>query len=163
MTSVGRDVRTLRPSHCDVSLPRGTSKDGTFKSFLAERQGASPSFTNHAAFRMHHTATHSCCYFFFVSPRLALAQHNKSSTKNNLQGSETCVNVMAPLPSVSLAKCLKKSVLLHMMLFVYPVLASTSSSTCCQILPIAFLVHAGRFSFPSPIHRLLLTFARPCK
>ena len=48
---------------------------------------------------------------------------------------------------------------LHMMLFVYALLASTSSNTSCQIPPIAFLVPAGisSFSISPPLH----TFASP--
>ena len=68
------------------------------------------------------------------------------------------VNVMAPLPSISLTTCLRKSVLHMPSLRVH--IASSSSSTC-QILPIAFISQAGISPFfSSPYSQ---TFGKPRK
>ena len=80
---------------------------------------------------------------------------------NNLQCSQTHVNVMAPLPSFPLTTCPKKSVLRHMMLSGNALLASASASTSCQIFPIAFFVHVGISSFSNPPSSH--TFAMPWK
>ena len=74
----------------------------------------------------------------------------KSSIKNNLQCSQTCVKVMAPRPSVSSTTCLKKSVLFHKICSVKRLRASTSSNTWSQVSPISFLVHCGMKSSSNP-------------
>ena len=68
------------------------------------------------------------------------------------------MNVIAPLPSVSPTSCLKKS-LLHMILSMQTCLASASSKTWLQILPITFLVQCGRSSSSSLSS--LHAFAKP--
>ena len=92
------------------------------------------------AFRMHHTTSHSCC--------------SLSSFSLNV-----CERIGSSSFLFSLVTSLRKSFLLHIMLFGCAFYAATSSSTSCQIITITFLVQAGIDSFSrSPS---LHTFGRP--
>ena len=68
----------------------------------------------------------------FLSSFSVIGEHppQESSTKTGLQCSQTQLNVIAPLPSVSPTSCLRKSVLLHIMLFMKALRTSSSSGTC---------------------------------
>ena len=90
--------------------------------------------------------------FSSLSPWSVDTHHNKCSTGNSLQCSQTSVNVMAPRPSVSPTMCLRKSVLFHVMFLVQNCIASTSSSRC-QRRWVGLPAHSAVATDPGPRNR----------
>ena len=65
-----------------------------------------------------------------ISKCLIDIHRKKTATKNNLQCSQTSMDLKVPVPSVSPTTCREKSVLLHMILSVKTIRDSSSSKTC---------------------------------